>query len=902
LRDRAFDAQQQAIYDAFPSDVLLTEVGSAQTVIMTAPLARASGVFIGGGTDSFTIGFNSNNKFDFDPSDGIDPDKLDFEALALREIGRAMGFVSGAGSAEVQLDAQSSIPSPQTQTMWDVFRFRGQVSFADFSTAKRAQLSGGEQVFFAGDQYLPLSTGRPDGLGGDGRPAGHWKDDELTGQYIGVMDPTYAPGERGGITANDLAALDYFGYTIISSSPVIEVLSNDDNSREETLALDGAMAVTRLLPGRYPSTVQSVRLQLPPATNGASPVGQQMRLVIFADPARSGQPPANPSLLLDRTIKIPALPENRMLEVLLPNGPTITAGDLYIGLQMPAGVLLAGDANLSQQRSFVTTDNGASFQPLRAANQRPVNLIARAVVTAAYNDLAVPKISLLSPASIAPGRTNVKVFVYGQNFTGLDLEGFRQHSVVRWNGQERLTEFVNGSLLIASIDDVDVANAGTARITVFTKTQFNETVESAPAEIAIVPTRPAPSLLNLTPPGGPQGGEGLFLKITGRNFTPDSVVRWNGSERRVDFISSVELSLAVSKADLANAGNVEVIVSTPAPGGGTSNKAVFAVAPCHYALSATDYPLAIDGGSLGILVTTESYCRWTARSDVPWITVSAINSGVGRGFLNYAIDDNYATNGRTGTLIVGDAKLNIRQSGFAKFVSAANFAAPLAPESIATAFSLGLGNSTSIASTAPLPTKLDDLEVKVRSAQGAERLAPLFFTSPEQINFQVPAGIGFGNATIFIYRVGRRTLNYGTVQIAPIAPGLFAANSSGSGVAAAVALRIKADGTQIYEPVAEFDPTQNRIVARPIDLGPEGEQVFLLMFGTGIRGRSALTGVNIKIDGVDSTVLFAGAQTDFVGLDQVNLQLPAALRGRGQVTINCTVDGRAANPLTVTIK
>lgn len=900
LREGTYDSRQRALYDAFPPERLPSEVRSAQAnsqlISMPVSLSKVIQPFLPRGNDVLTIGFNSNNKFDFDPSDGVDHDKLDFEALVLREVGRGLGFISSVGATEVQFDTQPVV-FPQIGTMWDVFRFRDRVSLTDFSTAVRAQLSGGEQYFFAGGQPLALSTGRPDGRGGDGRPAGHWKDDELTGQYIGIMDPTYAPGERGGITANDLAALDYFGYTVVPQTPVVEVLSNDDNSSEETLALDGAMAVTRLLPGRFPCTLQSVRLQLPESA-AASPVGKQMRLVVFADPAQAGQPPANPPLLLDRTITIPALPENRLLEVMLPSGPTINSGDLYIGLQTPAGVILAGDTNVAQQRSFVSTDNGASFQPLRAASQRPVNLIVRGVLKETFADLAVPRISLLSPASVAPGAGNFKLFVFGQNFTGVGKDGFNDTSVVRWNGQDQVTAFVNGALLIAAIEGADVAKIGTAHVTVFTKTELNETVESAPFEITIGFTHPAPSLTRLDPPGGLVGSEGLLVKVFGRNFTPDSLIKWNGSERRPQFISSTELNLQLSKADLATAGSVEITIHNPEPGGGASKKVAFAIAPCRYTLSTTDNATAINGGEQGILVTADNYCRWTAQSDVPWITFPGLSSGVGRGFLSYVIDANYEANGRTGTVTVGDAKINVRQSGLAKAVSAASFTALLAPESIASVFSLGLGNSTNIASTTPLPTKLGGLEVKVRSVLGTERLAPLFFTSPEQINFLVPAGTNSGTATIFINGV----LNYGTVQIAPVAPGFFTANASGQGLAAAVALRVKADGTQSYEPVAEFDATQNRIVARPIDLGAEGDKVFLLMFGTGIRGRSALSAVSVKIGGLDGEVSFAGAQTDFLGLDQVNVQIPSALRGRGEVTINCTVNGRAANLVTVTIK
>lgn len=453
-------------------------------------------------------------------------------------------------------------------------------------------------------------------------------------------------------------------------------------------------------------------------------------------------------------------------------------------------------------------------------------------------------------------------------------------------------------MLIADIDAADVALAGTASITVFTKTELQETSESAPFELVIVAARPAPSLARLDPSGGQQGDDGLTVKLLGRNFTPASVVVWNGGARQPEFINSTELALSLSKADLAEAGNIEIGVRTPEPGGGVSIKAVFPIAPCRYSLSVADNLLAINGGPQGIFVTTNNYCRWTARSDAHWITFPGTSSGVGRGFLRYEVADNYVAAGRAGTVTVGDAKINVRQSGYARTVSAASFTATVAPDSIASVFSLGLGFSTNIASTAPLPTKLGGLEVKVRSTTGVERLAPLFFTSPEQINFLIPAGTTAGTATLFI----NGTLNYGTVQVAPVAPGFFTANARGQGLAAAVALRLKPDGTQRYEPMAEFDAAQNRIVARPIDLGAQGDQVFLLLFGTGIRGRSALSAVGVKIGGLDGEVSFAGAQTDFVGMDQVNVLLPAALRGRGAVEINCTVGGRAANPVMVVVK
>ena len=117
---------------------------------------------------------------------------------------------------------------------------------------------------------------------------------------------------------------------------------------------------------------------------------------------------------------------------------------------------------------------------------------------------------------------------------------------------------------------------------------------------------------------------------------------------------------------------------------------------------------------------------------------------------------------------------------------------------------------------------------------------------------------------------------------------------------------VKADGTQIYEPIARFDQAQNKFVAVPIDLGPDlgnaTDQVFLLLFGTGFRNRSALSAVTCKIGGTDAEVLYAGLQGDFVGLDQSNVRIPRSLKGRGEVDVVMTVDGKAANTVRVNLK
>lgn len=235
-------------------------------------------------------------------------------------------------------------------------------------------------------------------------------------------------------------------------------------------------------------------------------------------------------------------------------------------------------------------------------------------------------------------------------------------------------------------------------------------------------------------------------------------------------------------------------------------------------------------------------------------------------------------------------------------VSAASFAGgTLAPESIVSTFGANLATATQAAVTTPLPTTLAGTGVKVRDSAGAERTASLFFVSPSQINFLMPGNLSPGAATVTVTSSDGSTAA-GTVQLAGVAPSLFSANSSGQGVASAVALRVRANGSQTTETIAAWDAAQNRFVATPIDLGGENEQVFLLLFGTGVRFRSALSGVTVQIGGANATVGYAGAQNDFVGLDQLNVLLPRSLAGRGEVDLTLSVDGKTANTVKVSIK
>jgi uncharacterized protein (TIGR03437 family) len=238
-------------------------------------------------------------------------------------------------------------------------------------------------------------------------------------------------------------------------------------------------------------------------------------------------------------------------------------------------------------------------------------------------------------------------------------------------------------------------------------------------------------------------------------------------------------------------------------------------------------------------------------------------------------------------------------------VSAASFSGSLTPEAIGALFGTGLATSTASATSTTLPTELGGVQVILLDAGGTRRNAGLFFASPTQINFQVPSATSAGAAVIYVQRSGV-VVGQGTVTIEPVAPALFAANANGQGVAAAVALRLKSDGTQTFEPAIQFNSTTNRFEAVPIDLGPDlgnaTDQVFLIAYGSGFRNRSSLSAARGAIGGTSADVTYAGAQGNLVGLDQANIRIPRSLAGRGNVDLVFTVDSKTANTVSINVK
>jgi uncharacterized protein (TIGR03437 family) len=196
--------------------------------------------------------------------------------------------------------------------------------------------------------------------------------------------------------------------------------------------------------------------------------------------------------------------------------------------------------------------------------------------------------------------------------------------------------------------------------------------------------------------------------------------------------------------------------------------------------------------------------------------------------------------------------------GYATAVNAASNLDGGAPGMLATVYGVFLNGSTAT----EIATTLLTLEVRVDG-----QAAPLIYVSNFQINFQLPTGVGAGTKMVDVYRAGT-LVSRGNLTVAATFGALFTAKMTGSGAPAGF-LRVG----QQYIPL--FDAARE-----PVGFTPSSE-TYLELYGTGL---SAYTKDTLKVlleyapDAyADLEVTYVGPQGQFVGLDQLNVRIPAGL-------------------------
>ena len=236
-------------------------------------------------------------------------------------------------------------------------------------------------------------------------------------------------------------------------------------------------------------------------------------------------------------------------------------------------------------------------------------------------------------------------------------------------------------------------------------------------------------------------------------------------------------------------------------------------------------------------------------------------------------------------------------------VSAANYTVPVATGSLVSIFGTGFASASATATAMPLPFMLGGIGVTLTDHTGAQTELPLIYAGTGQIDAQIPQTASPGSATFTIF--GGATTQAGQVTLAAIAPGLFSANGTGQGVAAA---QFVADPFLGVEDVFQCPNGAGTCVTVPLDVSAGNAQ--LVLYGTGIRN-SALSQVTVAVGNQKLPATYASAAPNYPGEDQVNVVLPISLAHSGlvQVAVSVTVPGSngvkntyTSNPVSIFIQ
>ncbi|MGH9936560.1 MAG: hypothetical protein ACREAM_09955, partial [Blastocatellia bacterium] len=533
---------------------------------------------------------------------------------------------------------------------------------------------------------------------------------------------------------------------------------------------------------------------------------------------------------------------------------------LWNGQNRPTNFVSGTELSAAIPASDLTTAGTAQVTVLTPGAAPSETSSALTFTITANND--VPVITSLNPNSAVEGSAGFTLTVNGSKF----ING----SVVRLDGSARPTTFVNATQLRAQIDASDINGAGTASVTVFNPPPGGGVSNAVQFSITAA-TCSIPTLTGISPGSANAGAATFALTATGSNFCLRSKVFWNGQELPTAFVSPNELTAQVQPNLVEKEGTAQVTVVTSIPGGGASAARTFTINPPgsnEIPTITTLNPPATGAGSAAFTLTVNgtkfvggSKVRvngadrtTTVVSDSRLTTPITAADIASVGNLSVTVF-NPAPGGGTST--PAQLKILPKVAG----VSAASYlGAQIAPDSIVAGYGVGMATSTAFASTVPLPTNLLGTTVRVTDGAGTERAAGLFYVSADQVNFHMPPGTTDGLATIAV-AINNDVKVAGQVNITKVAPGVFSASATGQGIAAAVALRVR-DGVATFEQAVRFDTGMGKFVTVPIDLGPNGDNVFAVFFGVGMRNASRPENISVDFGGgvtkTLSSTLFEG--------------------------------------------
>mgnify|MGYP001366475323 CR=1 FL=1 len=216
-----------------------------------------------------------------------------------------------------------------------------------------------------------------------------------------------------------------------------------------------------------------------------------------------------------------------------------------------------------------------------------------------------PVVNSLSPNNVTAGAPGFTLTVGGAAFVS--------GCVVRWNGANLPTSFVNANQVTATVPAGNVNTAGTASISVFNPAPGGGLSNNGTFTI----NNPLPTLTSLNPNLRVAGGAGFTLTLNGTGYNNQTVARWNGANLATTFINAFQVSANISAAQIANPGTANVTAFNPGPGGGSSGGLPFTISHPNPTISGILPSSAVVGGP-SFLLTVNGSGYFTGSSVVRW--------------------------------------------------------------------------------------------------------------------------------------------------------------------------------------------------------------------------------------------------------------------------------------------
>lgn len=215
-----------------------------------------------------------------------------------------------------------------------------------------------------------------------------------------------------------------------------------------------------------------------------------------------------------------------------------------------------------------------------------------------------------------------------------------------------------------------------------------------------------------------------------------------------------------------------------------------------------------------------------------------------------------------------------------------------------------------------LPTKLENISVRITDSHGAARLAPLLHVGGgwSFVNFIVPAQTTTGPAEVAVVRTDGSTA-VSRVVIDDLSPALLTGAGDGRGAVVGEATqtpgRARTSESELlgWRPrQAPSSPVRSHTFASyrcgstgcatvPIPLA-YGVSTTVRLLGTGFRNAGSIHDIRVEVGGIAVPILSFGPSSD-PGVDQVTLSLPPAFRSLGETDLMLSVGQRHANVVRI---